>query len=75
MTRSTKKKTKNAESALMAPKKEPKGITQGKDRPADVFIPEYAHRKGLVADIAVVDPLQSTYMDKVRNGESAADLY
>ena len=64
-----------ASSASLAPKKEPKGVTQGKERPADVLIPDFAHGKNLVIDVAVVDPLQDNYAQKVVSGESAAGLY
>ena len=43
--------------------------------PADVFIPDFAHGHDLVADVAVIDPLQPLYLNDTLAGQSAAELY
>lgn len=61
--------------ANMAPLKEPPGITKGKERPADILLPEWTLDKGLVVDVAIVDPLQPLLINKTLAGESAAETY
>lgn len=48
---------------------------QGKERPADIFIPKFNLEKDTIIDVVVVDPLQVTYFDDTLAGRSAADLY
>jgi len=60
---------------VMAPLKEPAGITKGKERPADILVPNFQLGKDLVVDIAVTDSLQPKYLTKVLAGDSPAELY
>ena len=49
--------------ACWAPVKETPFLLAGSsERPADIFIPNFSHGKGLVIDTAVTCPLQRTFL-------------
>jgi len=60
---------------LMGPLIEPPGLTKGKERPADILVPEGLLGKPLVIDVAVTDPFQPKYLNKILAGGEAAEIY